>query len=55
MSIFNLVNAPSNKKLPIDLANWAIKSGKKLNGFDVKVFDQEKIKATGLGCALGGK
>jgi leucyl aminopeptidase len=51
MSIFDLVNAPSNKKLPIDLANWAITSGE-VNGFNVTVFDQEKIKATGLDALL---
>lgn len=51
MSIFDLVNAPSNKKLPIDLANWALESGK-LNGFEVKAMDQKEIKATGLEALL---
>ena len=51
MRIFDLVNAPSNKKLPIDLANWALESGKKF-GYDVEAFDQEKIKATGLDALL---
>lgn len=51
MRIFDLVNAPSNKKLPTDLANWALESGKKF-GYDVQAFDQEKIKATGLEALL---
>ncbi|MBX2876245.1 MAG: leucyl aminopeptidase [Saprospiraceae bacterium] len=51
MSIFDLVNAPSNKKLPTDLANWALESGKKF-GYEVETFDQAKIKSTGLGALL---
>ncbi len=51
MSIFDLVNAPSNKKLPTDLANWALESGKKF-GYKVKAFDQAEIKATGLEALL---
>lgn len=51
MRILDMVNAPSNKKLPTDLANWALESGKKF-GYEVQAFDQEKIKATGLGALL---
>ncbi|NET30882.1 MAG: leucyl aminopeptidase, partial [Cyanothece sp. SIO1E1] len=51
MGILDMVNAPSNKKLPSDLASWALESGKKF-GYDVQVFDQEKIIATGLEALL---
>ena len=51
MSIFDMVNAPSNKKLPIDLANWALKSGES-HGYKVRTFDQKEIKATGLEALL---
>lgn len=51
MSIFDIVNAPSNKKLPIDLANWALKSGES-HGYQVRTFDQKEIKATGLEALL---
>lgn len=51
MSIFDLVNAPSNKKFPEVLADWAIKSGQAYN-YSVKVMDKEEIIATGLHALL---
>lgn len=42
MGIYDLVNAPSNKKVPTDLANWAVASGKKY-GYRVEVWDKEQI------------
>lgn len=47
MSIFNLVNAPSNKKLPAHLAEWARRSGEKY-GYSVRVMDKAEIEKTGL-------
>lgn len=51
MSTFDLVNAPSNKKLPIELAEWAIASGQE-HGYAVTAFDQKEIKANGLEALL---
>lgn len=51
MSIFDIVNAPSNKKLPSDLAAWAIDSGKKY-GYKVETFDQQQMEAKGLHALL---
>jgi leucyl aminopeptidase len=45
--IFNLVNAPANKKTPQVLGEWAIKSGKQF-GYEVAVFDENKIHELGL-------
>ena len=51
MSIFHLVNAPSNKKNPADLAQWALDSGKKY-GYQVKALGKEQILAEGLHALL---
>jgi len=51
LEIFNLVNAPSNKKDPKTLADWAIKSGEKY-GYAVKVFDKKGIEKLGLHALL---
>lgn len=51
LSIFRLVNAPSNKKQPSDLANWAKKSGQ-THGYQVNIFDKDKIEALGLDALL---
>lgn len=51
LSIFDLVNAPANKKAPADLANWAVNSGKK-HGFSVKVFEKKEIEELGLHALL---
>jgi leucyl aminopeptidase len=45
--VFDLVNAPANKKTPQVLADWAKQSGKK-HGYKVDVFDEKKIHALGL-------
>ncbi len=45
--IFNLVNAPANKKTPQMLANWVVKSGKQYN-YSVEVFNEEQIHEMGL-------
>lgn len=46
-SIFNLVNAPSNKKLPTHLSNWAKASGEK-HAYQVNVLEKEAIEELGL-------
>ncbi len=51
MRIFDLVNAPSNKKVPTDLANWAADSGKRYN-YRVETWSKEQIIATGLHALL---
>lgn len=51
MSIYNLVNAPNNKKIPSDLANWALESGKK-HGYRVEVWDKAQIEKAGLEALL---
>lgn len=51
LSIFDLVNAPANKKAPLELANWAVASGKK-HGFSVKVFEKKEIVNLGLDALL---
>jgi leucyl aminopeptidase len=45
--IFNLLNAPGNKKRPTDLANWAVDSGKK-HGFSTRVMLREDCEKAGL-------
>ena len=45
--IFDLVNAPSNKLKPTDLATWAKTSGKKY-GYKVTVFNKKQIAQKGL-------
>ena len=51
MSIFKLVNAPSNKKQPIHLAAWAENSGKEY-GYKVTVLHKEAITELGLHALL---
>ena len=51
LQIFDLVNAPSNKKTPQTLADWALKSGK-TNGYDVKVLGKKEIISLGLHALL---
>ena len=50
-SILDLVNAPSNKKLPSTLADWARASGEKY-GFEVRVMKKAEIEAVGLHALL---
>ena len=45
--VFNLVNAPANKKTPQILADWVVKSGKQHN-YNVEVFDEKQIHEMGL-------
>ncbi len=47
MKMFDLVNAPSNKKLPTDLAEWALDSGKTY-GYRVEAWDKYQIEEAGL-------
>lgn len=51
MSIFDLVNAPSNKKQPSVLGEWALRSGER-HGYDVRVFEKEQIQRIGLQALL---
>lgn len=51
MSIMNLVNAPSNKKHPQVLGNWALESAQKY-GFITRVMDKKQIQSTGLEALL---
>lgn len=50
-SVMDLVNAPSNKKIPSDLANWALRSGEQY-GYRVDVFDLNRIRTIGLHALL---
>ncbi len=45
--IFNLINAPANKKTPQMLADWVVKSGKQYN-YNVEVFNEKQIHEMGL-------
>jgi leucyl aminopeptidase len=49
--VMDLMNAPSNKKNPIVLADWAVDSGQKY-GYSVTVFDEKKCEEVGLKALL---
>ena len=51
LEILSLVNAPSNKKMPIQLANWAKASGKKY-GYKVQAFNKSQITKLKLDALL---
>ncbi len=51
VSIFDLVNAPSNKKTPSVLGEWALQSGLDHN-YKVRVMDKAQIKKIGLEALL---
>ena len=51
MEIFDLVNAPSNKKTPQTLADWALKSGERYD-YDVQVLGKKEIEKLGLHALL---
>lgn len=51
LSIIGLVNAPSNKKTPTMLADWAVQSGRK-HGYKVTVFDKPGIEELDLQALL---
>ncbi len=50
--IMDLMNAPSNKKSPESLGNWALDSGTKY-GYLVKVYDELECAEMGLQALLG--
>jgi leucyl aminopeptidase len=49
--IMDLVNAPSNKKVPQDLAAWATASAASY-GYQAEVWDKDQITAAGMGGLL---
>lgn len=49
--VMDLMNAPSNKKNPLVLAEWAVDSGKKF-GYSATVFDAKKCNEIGLKALL---
>ncbi|WP_428658589.1 leucyl aminopeptidase [Runella sp.] len=49
--IMDLMNAPSNKKSPQSLAEWAIESGEKY-GYSVTVWDEKQCEKEGLQALL---
>ena len=51
MQIFDLMNAPANKKTPQSLAKWATDSGKKF-GYKVTVLEQQQLKSQRLEALL---
>jgi leucyl aminopeptidase len=51
MQIFDLMNAPANKKTPQTLAKWAINSGKKF-GYKVTVLEKQQLKSQKLEALL---
>ena len=51
MQIFDLMNAPANKKTPQTLAKWAIDSGKKF-GYKVTVLEKQQLKSQKLDALL---
>jgi leucyl aminopeptidase len=51
IQIMDLMNAPSNKKYPQVLAEWAINSGQK-QGYSVSVFDEKMCEEAGLQALL---
>jgi leucyl aminopeptidase len=51
MSIMQLVNAPSNKKVPEVLAEWARQSAK-ANNYEATIWGKEKIEEVGLHALL---
>ncbi len=51
MQIFDLMNAPANKKTPQTLADWAVNSGKKF-GYSVNVLEKQQLKSQKLDALL---
>jgi leucyl aminopeptidase len=51
MQVFDLMNAPANKKTPQTLAKWAIDSGKKF-GYKVTVLEKQQLKSQKLDALL---
>lgn len=51
LRIMDLMNAPSNKKNPTSLADWAVNSGRKY-GYSASIFDEKKCREVGLKALL---
>lgn len=51
MRIFDLVNAPANKKTPQHLAEWALESAETF-GFKAQVFDEQQLASMGMDALL---
>lgn len=51
MQIFDLMNAPANKKTPVSMAKWAIESGQKF-GYSVTVLEKQQLKSQKLDALL---
>lgn len=51
LSVMDLVNAPSNKKAPAVLAEWAKRSGEE-HGYKVQIMDKAEIESLGLHALL---
>lgn len=51
LRIMDLMNAPSNKKNPTSLADWAVDSGRKY-GYSASIFDEKKCREVGLKALL---
>ncbi|MEA5458299.1 leucyl aminopeptidase family protein [Arcicella sp. LKC2W] len=51
MQIFDLMNAPANKKTPQTLADWAVNSGKKF-GYSVNILEKQQLKSQKLEALL---
>lgn len=51
MQIFDLMNAPANKKTPVSMAKWAIDSGKKF-GYKVTILEKQQLKSQKLDALL---
>jgi len=51
MQMFDLMNAPANKKTPYLLAKWAVDSGKKFD-YSVTILEKQQLKSQKLGALL---
>ena len=51
MQVFDLMNAPANKKTPQTLADWAVNSGKKF-GYSVNILEKQQLKSQKLDALL---
>lgn len=51
MQVFDLMNAPANKKSPHTLAKWAVASGEKYN-YSVKVLEKQQLNSQKLNALL---
>jgi len=51
MQIFDLMNAPANKKTPQTLAKWVVDSGKKFN-YSVTILEKQQLKSQKLDALL---